>query len=183
MSIQPPSFQYKRCEPFQTVLIDPPWLERGGGKIKRGADRHYPILKTKAILPVILNCKHWSDIANNSHLYMWTTNNFLADALWLMDALDYRYVTNVVWVKKKIGLGQYFRGQHELLLFGTRGKKPTQPRTERKDLPSVIHAPKGRHSAKPEGSYELIQSRSKGPYLELFSRTLREGWVTWGNEI
>ena len=52
-------------------------LEAGGGKIKRGADRHYPLMKTKDIinLPV-------ADIADdNCHLYLWTTNNFLQDAL------------------------------------------------------------------------------------------------------
>ena len=30
---------------YKTILADPPWYQRGGGKIKRGADRHYPILK------------------------------------------------------------------------------------------------------------------------------------------
>ena len=168
---------------FRTILMDPPWHERGGGKIKRGADKHYPLLKTKEILPVVFQCEHWKSIAPNSHLFMWVTNNFLADGLWLMDALNYRYVTNLVWMKEKIGLGQYFRGQHEILLFGTRGRKPTEPRTERKDIPSVIQARKGRHSAKPEESYTIIEERSRGPYLELFSRNNREGWTRWGNEI
>lgn len=27
--------------PYRTVYLDPPWPERGGGKSKRGADRHY----------------------------------------------------------------------------------------------------------------------------------------------
>lgn len=181
MNIQPPSSPF--VSSFQTILMDPPWLERGGGKIKRGANRHYPLLKTKDMLPVILRCSHWREIAEHSHLYMWTTNTFLKDALWLMDALDYRYVTNVVWVKDRVGLGQYFRGQHELLLFGTRGIKPTAPRTERRDLPSVISSPRGKHSAKPQESYDLIENRSKGPYLELFSRSPRSGWTAWGNEV
>ena len=163
-------------------MIDPPWNERGGGKIKRGADRHYDLLKTKDILKVILGCSYWGNIEENSHLYLWTTNTFLPDALWLMDALDYRYVSNAVWVKPYMGLGQYFRGQHELLLFGTRGKRPTEPRTALRNIPSVVKAPKGEHSVKPEESYRLIEKRSKGPYLELFGRRAREDWTIWGKE-
>lgn len=29
---------------YKTIYIDPPWPERGGGKIKRGADRHYALM-------------------------------------------------------------------------------------------------------------------------------------------
>ena len=170
-------------EGYRTVLIDPPWLERGGGKTyKRGADRHYPLMGKHRMLRTIILCEHFASIAENSHMYLWVTNNFLADGLWLMGALHYRYVTNFCWAKKRIGLGQYFRGQHELCLFGTRGKKPTEPRTERKDLPSLICAAKSTHSKKPEESYQLIENRSKGPYLELFARRKRDGWTVWGNE-
>ena len=31
-----------RAPGYSTVLADPPWPESGGGKVKRGADRHYP---------------------------------------------------------------------------------------------------------------------------------------------
>lgn len=35
---------------YHTIYADPPWMERGGGKIKRGADRHYPLMSTKDIM-------------------------------------------------------------------------------------------------------------------------------------
>ena len=168
---------------YRAILIDPPWNERGGGKIKRGADRHYPLLKTRDIYTTIVSCPQWNNRSENSHLYLWVTNNHLTDGLWLLDALDYKYKSNVVWVKPTIGLGQYFRGQHEILLFGTRGKKPTEPRTDVRNIPSILHAAKRRHSQKPEETYALIERRSKGEYLELFARTRREGWTTWGNEV
>jgi N6-adenosine-specific RNA methylase IME4 len=69
---------------YKTIYADPPWMERGGGKIKRGADRHYDLMKTKDIvaLPV-------TDLAeDNAHLYLWTTNNFLPDALTVMAAFE-----------------------------------------------------------------------------------------------
>ena len=168
---------------FKTVLLDPAWYERGGGKIKRGADRHYPILKTPQIIEVIYGCEYWKCIDDNAHCYLWVTNNFLEDGLLVMKALGFRYVTNLVWVKDSMGLGQYFRGQHEICLFGTKGSKPTEPRTEAKNIPSIIKAPKQRHSKKPDGFYDLIEQRSKGEYLEIFARSERDGWTSWGNEI
>lgn len=173
---------------YRTILMDPPWNERGAGKVKRGADRHYPILSVRDILTVILDCPHWKQQLPNAHLYMWTTNTFLPDALWLMDALNFKYKSNFVWIKSKEGklqqgLGQYFRGSHELCLFGTRGKKPTEPRTNAKNISSVIMAERTKHSSKPKESYELIERRSHGPYLELFARNNREKWMSWGNEI
>lgn len=166
---------------FSCILIDPPWMERGGGKIKRGADRHYPLVKTKEMPQIIYQSGVWRP-AENAHLWMWSTNNFLPDALWLMEALGFRYLTNAVWVKTRIGLGQYLRGQHELLLFGVRGRG-VLARTERKNLSTLLQAPSGVHSQKPEESYTLIESRSVGPRLEMFARSSREGWTSWGNEI
>ena len=166
---------------YPTIMADPPWNEQGGGKIKRGAQRHYPLIKTREIPGVIHSCPLWQP-AQDAHLYLWATTNFLAGGIWVIEQLGFRYVTNIVWVKDRAGLGQYFRGQHELCLFGVRGSGMA-PRTERRDLPSVIRAPRSRHSQKPAEIYELIEQRSRGPYLEIFARTPRPGWDCWGNEI
>jgi N6-adenosine-specific RNA methylase IME4 len=93
---------------------------------------------------------------------------------------------NVLACAIRIGIGQYFRGSHELVLFGTRGPamKPT------KALPTVFHAPrvkqdgKEKHSKKPERIYEIIEETSPGPYLEFFARSSgRKDWTAWGNEV
>lgn len=171
---------------FRTIYADPPWAESGGGKVKRGADRHYPLLATHDIPRVMQLAPEWN-IADDAHLYMWVTNNFLPGGLFVMGALGFRYVTNLCWVKDRAGLGQYFRGQHELLLFGVRGSG-LAVRTERRDIttlvdePSMYGAPRGQHSAKPHLFYELIESRSHGPFLEMFARSGREGWTAWGNQ-
>jgi N6-adenosine-specific RNA methylase IME4 len=99
-----------------------------------------------------------------------------------MSELAFRYVTNLCWVKDRSGLGQYFRGRHELLLFGVRGQG-YEARTERKDLDTCFGLPRGEHSAKPLDFYAHIEARSKGPYLEMFARSDREGWKSWGNEV
>ncbi|WP_287185940.1 MT-A70 family methyltransferase, partial [Rhodovulum sp.] len=41
---------------------------------------------------------------------------------------------------------------------------------------------KREHSRKPDEQYELIESCSWGPYLELFGRGVRQGWTVWGNQ-
>ena len=166
---------------FQCLLLDPPWTERGGGKIKRGADRHYALIKT-ADMPAVIFGSGLFQPAPNAHLWMWATNNYLPDALWLIGALGFRYVTNAVWVKDRMGLGQYLRGSHELLLFAVRGKG-NKVKTERRDIPSVIMGARGKHSAKPEAARTLIEARSYGPRVEFFAREAHEGWTSWGDEV
>jgi len=167
---------------FSTVVLDPPWVERGGGRIKRGADKHYPLVKTADMPAIITGCPHWSAVAADAHVYLWVTNNFLPDGLWLMDRLGFAYKTNIVWVKQRIGLGQYFRGQHELCLFGVRGDAYAV-RTDDKTIASVITADRGQHSKKPDAFMDMVEKRSKGPYLEIFARRERENWTAWGNEV
>ena len=167
---------------YACILVDPPWNETGGGKIKRGADRHYPLLKTAEIPRVIYQSGMWNP-APHAHLWCWATSNHLHDALWLIQAMGFNYKTHAVRVKQgRPGLGQYLRGQHELLLFAVRGKGYAA-RTSSRSLSSLISAPRGGHSEKPDAAYTLIEARSHGPRLELFARSQREGWVCWGDEL
>lgn len=160
---------------YKTIYADPPWLEVGGGKIKRGADKHYSLMKTKDIcqLPV-------GDIADeNCWLFMWVTNNFLKDGIDVLESWGFRYVTNFVWVKNSFGIGYYFRGQHEICLFGVKGNlKPIK-----RNVSSVLSADKRRHSQKPDEARNKIAEMSYEPRIELFARTKTEGWDAWGNEI
>ena len=165
---------------YRCIMADPPWPERGGGKIKRGADRHYPLMSVNQIrdLPV-----RWVADDSGSHLYLWTTNNFLLAALEVMSAWGFRYVTNIAWGKVRndkiqMGLGQYFRGSHELCLFGVRGKQPAI-----KPALSLMLAPRTKHSRKPAEIFSVAEQVSPGPRLELFSREPREGWDSLGNEV
>ena len=163
---------------FKTILIDPPWYEKGAGKVKRGADRWYDLMKTPEIIDTILNCEQYRPDESGCHLYLWVTNNFLPDGLKVISSLGFRYITNIVWVKDRIGLGQYFRGLHELTLFAVMGKLMTKEK-----LPTVIREKKRKHSEKPRKMYELIEKASYSPRLEMFARTHREGWTAWGMEV
>lgn len=184
---------------YRCLLMDPPWAERGAGRCVRGAQRHYPLMMPAEILRTVQDSGSWRP-APSSHLWCWVTDNWLEAGLWLMGQLGYRYVRTWQWVKMRrtfavepgrdslaaaeeclqIGLGQYARGSHETLLFGVRGNLPTPPPKDRR--PSVILAPRGRHSAKPLASYVTIESVSPGPRIEFFARSSRDGWDAWGNE-
>ena len=168
---------------YHVLLADPPWNERGAGKSKRGADRHYPLLSTPKIIEVMRESGKLQHISSTAHCYLWVTNNFLIDGIKVMEELGFRYVTNIVWIKPSMGLGQYFRGQHELMLFGVRGKG-YDICTPASNIPSVIVADRQEHSRKPEEAYQLIEARSNGPYLEMFARRPRgKDWEVWGNEV
>lgn len=136
--------------------------------------------------PAIIEYMKQIPIEENAHLYLWVTNNFLEDGLEVMKAMGFRYVTNLAWVKDRFGLGQYFRGQHELLLFGVKGKVPYKRSVvdnKRSCIPTVHHAPRQEHSRKPDYFYEVAERTSYAPYLEVFARRQREGWDSMGNEI
>lgn len=177
---------------YSCVVIDPPWLERGAGKVKRGADRHYALMHTPEIVD-LLKREIAPQLAPDCHLWLWVTNNFLPDGLLVIRELGFRYVTNLAWVKDRIGLGQYLRGQHELLLFAVRGEAMMP---EHRTTPSVVFCPecqsltdsvvfcsKGQHSQKPQLVYDSIANVSPAPRPEVFCRTKRPGWDAWGNEV
>ena len=134
------------------------------------------------IIRTITQSQHWNDISENAHLYLWVTNNHLQDGLKVMDALGFRYITNVCWSKNQIGLGQYFRGKHELCLFGTKGRG-VAVRTDDRTIASLFEAKKTVHSKKPDSFYRMVEQRSMGPYLDMFARNHRPGWTVWGDEI
>jgi len=162
---------------YQTILIDPPWPEYGGGRIKRGADRHYPLMEPEEILGAIYDSGVFHP-AEKCHLYLWVTNNYIPDGLLLTKMLGFKYITFITWVKDKMGLGQYFRGQTEHIIFSVRGKQPTLVNNQ----PTFFYAKRRLHSEKPEKARRIIEKCSLPPRLEMFSRYNIEGWETWGNE-
>jgi len=218
--------------PYRCVYLDPPWPERGGGKIKRGADRHYDTLTVRKIVETIDKALGWGDhgpgpcsylhVADNAHCWMWVTDNYLRHGLTVMEGMGFRYKRTLVWVKispgniekwaklvvehvrepfthsqdpvtdkrrellmrefiaktleggflnsRKLGLlrsglGQYARGSHEILLFGTKGKAHMPPTDARPK--SVQFAPVSEHSTKPELFADIIEACSPGPRLEM----------------
>ena len=119
---------------------------------------------------------------------MWVPNALLPDGLEVMRAWGFDYKTNLIWYKirkdggpDRRGVGFYFRNVTEILLFGVRGKKARTLQPGRSQE-NILSTQKREHSRKPDEQYDLIQSCSSGPYLELFARGPRKGWTVWGNQ-
>jgi N6-adenosine-specific RNA methylase IME4 len=116
-------------------------------------------------------------------LFLWATVPILPQALEVMAAWGFHYVSSAVWIKDKVGTGYWFRSRHELLLVGTRGSAPAPAHGLQWD--SVIEQPRGEHSAKPEAVLELIEAYFPSlPKIEFNRRgPPRPRWAAWGNEV
>jgi N6-adenosine-specific RNA methylase IME4 len=105
-----------------------------------------------------------------------------------MDAWGFDYKTNLIWHKIRKdggsdgrGVGFYFRNVTEMILFGVRGPKARTLAPGRRQV-NFLASRKREHSRKPDEQYELIESCSPGPYLEMFARGTRPDWTYWGNQ-
>jgi N6-adenosine-specific RNA methylase IME4 len=172
---------------FSTVLADPPWqFVNRTGKIAPEHRRltRYSTLSVDEIaaLPIERMVKPVA------HLYLWCPNALLPDAFAVMQAWGFTYKANIVWHKIRKdggsdgrGVGFYFRNVTELLLFGVRGKYARTLSPARSQV-NLIATRKREHSRKPDEQYPLIEACSPGPFLELFARGTRKGWITWGHQ-
>lgn len=171
---------------WSTVLADPPWrFVNRTGKVApehRRLDRYDTLTVTEiACLPVA------NVVADCAHLYLWVPNALLPEGIQVMEGWGFRYVSNLVWAKRRKdggpdgrGVGFYFRNVTELILFGVRGSMRTLPPGRRQV--NMIETRKREHSRKPDEAYDIIEACSPGPYLELFARYPRPGWAAWGDE-
>lgn len=172
---------------FATILADPPWqFTNKTGKVapehKRLARYGTMKLDEIAALPVS------EAVAPTAHLYLWCPNALLPEGLAVMKAWGFNYKSNIVWHKIRKdggsdgrGVGFYFRNVTELILFGVRGKNARTLAPGRRQV-NLLGTRKREHSRKPDEQYDIIESCSPGPFLELFGRGTRKGWTTWGNQ-
>ena len=160
---------------FQTIVIDPPWDWSDEGDVNQFG-RTKPEYATMPIEEIEkLPIDKISD--ENCHLYLWVTNRSLPKAFRLIKNWGFRYITCLTWVKPSIGVGSYFRGSTEQVLFAVKGSQPLK----RKDVGTHFLANCGEvHSAKPDEFYSLVESCSYAPYIDIFGRKERDGWSVWG---
>lgn len=172
---------------FGTVLADPPWqFQNRTGKMAPEHKRlnRYPTMSLQEIkdLPVEAIVK------NTAHLYLWVPNALIPEGLDVMRHWGFTYKTNLIWYKvrkdggpDRRGVGFYFRNVTEVILFGVRGKNARTLKPGRSQE-NIISSQKREHSRKPDEQYQLIESCSTGPFLEMFARGPRDGWFGWGNQ-
>src|SRR5882672_10860428 len=172
---------------FATILADPPWqFTNKTGKVAPEHKRlsRYGTMKLDEIMALPIG----ELVAPTAHLYLWCPNALLPEGLAVMKAWGFTYKANIVWHKIRKdggsdgrGVGFYFRNVTELILFGVRGKNARTLAPGRRQV-NLLATRKREHSRKPDEQYGIIEACSAEPYLELFARGKREGWVTWGNQ-
>lgn len=171
---------------FSTVLADPPW--RFSNRTGKVAPEHRRLDRYSTMsLDAIKELRVQDVAARNAHLYLWVPNALLPEGLEVMSSWGFRYVSNIIWAKRRKdggpdgrGVGFYFRNVTEVLLFGVKGSMRTL--SPGRSQVNMIETRKREHSRKPDEQYDLIESCSPGPYLELFARHPRPNWTVWGDE-
>jgi N6-adenosine-specific RNA methylase IME4 len=172
---------------FSTILADPPWqFQNRTGKV---APEHKRLSRyTTLAIEEIKSLPVWQAADEKSHLYLWVPNALLPWGIEVLHAWGFHYKSNIVWHKVRKdggsdgrGVGFYFRNVTELLLFGVRGSNARTLKPGRTQV-NYISSRKREHSRKPDEQYSVIESCSRGPYLELFARGERPGWFSWGNQ-
>ena len=158
------------------VYADPPWRYDFSKSDSREIENQYPTMTVEEI------CALKIQAADNAVLYLWATAPKLLEALAVMKAWGFTYKTNAIWDKEIVGMGYWFRGQHEILLVGTKGK--FSPPAQSVRVSSVIRERRTKHSKKPAVIRDMIASWFPNETkVELFARQNVAGWHSWGNEI
>jgi N6-adenosine-specific RNA methylase IME4 len=158
---------------YNVIVVDPPWPYeiRKNDPLHRGR-APYPSMSIDEILALKIPAKE------DCVLFLWATNSFMHEAFHALEAWNFSYKTIFTWVKNRIGLGNWLRGQAEHCLLSIRGTPPISLSSQS----NVLYAPIREHSRKPQEFYALVDSLCHGSKLDMFSREKRDGWCQQGAE-
>ena len=167
---------------YKLIIADPPW-QYGTANLNGCAEAHYDTTSTidLATMPV-------PQIADPSGclLLMWTTLPMVAagDANRLIEGWGFRGKSGLVWFKADArdrpdyGTGFWVRGNPELIYIAVKGEVKV-PRSDKLAIISNIF----KHSKKPECLHTYAeQFLDLTPRCELFARSNRKGWDSFGNQ-
>jgi N6-adenosine-specific RNA methylase IME4 len=173
---------------FPVILCDCPWEYDFSETQARMLENHYPPQTLDYLCAGIFDEPDGTQrdirtlFAEDAVIFFWATAPKLREGLRVLKSWGFQYKTQAVWDKEKIGMGYWFRGQHEILCVGTQGNIPVPLEGDR--VSSVIREARTSHSKKPIRVYEIIEKYYPHlPKLELFSRSDRPGWTAWGDQL
>jgi N6-adenosine-specific RNA methylase IME4 len=182
---------WPRRHHYGLIYADPPWTfatysQKGKG---RSPEAHYDCMTLEDIktLPVA----DWA--AKDCVLLLWVTDPLLERAFEVIRAWGFKYKTvGFYWAKLNRGAAQLYLDEHsfftglgfwtranpEQCLLATRG----QPKRRAGDVRKLVVSPRREHSRKPDLLYDRIEALCAGPYLEMFARSSRPHWDSWGTQ-
>lgn len=161
---------------YHVIVADPPWRyeHRIGDETHRGRTP-YPTMTEQQIREMKVPA------ADTCVLWLWCTNAYLADgtAARVAQAWGFEPKTVLTWVKPRMGVGDWLRGQTEHAILATRGRPAIKDPTPS----TLLQAEAGEHSEKPEAFYRLVEDHCPGRRIELFACRPREGWDQHGADL
>lgn len=177
----------KRC--FRVIYADPPWKYETWSEKGQGRSPPYRKMPLEEIctMPVA------ELAAPDCLLLMWVTGPFLRKSFDVLDAWGFEYKTiGFDWMKADVSTvdlfplpkdaqmkqGHWTRSNSEPCLLATKGS----PKRRNKGVRAGVIEPPRQSGRKPDCLYERIERLIDGPYLELFARSTRRGWVSWGDQ-
>jgi N6-adenosine-specific RNA methylase IME4 len=167
-----------------TIAVDPPWpFEQYSERAAHAVQDHYDTMTLDEIKALPVRALAADDCA----LFMWAT--WPKMPIWneVIEAWGFRFSGLAFdWVKLNAdgkglhwGNGYNTRQNPEPCILAKRGN----PLRLDEGVHSVIMAPVGEHSEKPDEAYARMERLYPGPRLELFARRERDRWKTWGDEL
>ena len=176
-------------KPFRLVMADPPWLfdDKLPGST-RGVSKQYSCMTQEDLLAFEL-----PPVVDDAMLLLWRVASMQQEALDVAREWGFTVKSEIVWQKLTkhgklwFGMGRYTRASHEVCLVCTRGRFKVADRSVRSWFAAPVPVDGDGHyihSAKPPEIYSIAERLAGGgPYLELFARQRREGWVQLGDEL
>jgi N6-adenosine-specific RNA methylase IME4 len=167
---------------FRCIVADPPWrprlhrntIGRREGPYRAGPQRYYPLLEVDEI------CAMQPPSAARSHLWLWCINQHLDWGYCVARAWGFEPQQIITWAKPGVGIGQFQCNSEQVLVCRKGGPADN---SFGKTGGTWFEWPRGRHSEKPAAFFDLVRRVSPGPYLEMFARRQRSGWVCRGDEV
>ena len=162
---------------YQVIVIDPPWpyTNRQDDPTHEMSNPYSSMTiedlgnPDKLLIPA----------AENSIIWLWTTNVFLHDAFHLLEKWGFTYRTCLTWAKQGPGLGDWLAGQTEHCLLATKGDY----KLFRYNESTLLQADRTKHSEKPDEFYEMLNKLCPGTKIDMFARKERAGFEVWGAEV
>ena len=193
----PTDWPFGALTPFKygAILADPPWAYAMRSKkgYEKSPEAHYATMELDAIkaLPV-------ADLAGRDCLlFLWSTWPHLRQAMEVLDAWGFAYVTGGAWIKRTrtwklaFGTGYVLRSASEPFLVGKLGRPQQASKSERNvidaahgdELADTIEALRQEHSRKPVEMRDMIERLLPDVFkCELFAREPWGGNDIWGDE-
>lgn len=195
---------------FKAILADPPWKfatfsAKGRDRCpdayvsrneqrQNKPERHYATMTQDDITALPVR----GLAAKDCVLFLWAVDPMIPQAIALGTSWGFTYKTvGFYWAKLRregstrhllhdepahklfpMGTGYWTRANPEQCLLFTCG----HPKRVSSAVRKLVVAPRREHSRKPDEILDYVEQLVDGPYLEMFARTSRPGWTSWGDE-